>query len=255
MSKNFELMQEVLREMERDAPLDTKSDEIVFPASPAESSSQASSKELDSLGQEECLRLVQRVFLAQPAKPGRAIVLAGIDPGAGCTRICVETARTLAANTSASVCLVEANFRSPALPNFFGVPNHRGLADALASEGDIRSFATQLQPQNLWLLSAGVVTARSSALLNSECLKLRFEELKKKFDHVLIDAPALNLYADAVAMGCIVDGVVMVLQADSTRRESALKALESLQAANIEVLGAVLNRRSFPIPDFLYRRL
>lgn len=254
MSKNFELMQEVLREMERDASLEEKSD-ILVPALPVESPSQASSKELDSLGQEECLRLVQRLFLAQPVKPGRAIVLAGIDPGTGCTRICVEAARTLAANTSSSVCLVEANFRTPALPNFFGVPNDRGLADALANEGDIRSFAIQLHPQNLWLLPAGIVTSRSSAQLNSDSLKMRIRELKKEFDHVLIDAPALNLYGDAVAMGRLVDGVVMVLQADSTRRESALKALESLRDADIEVLGAVLNRRSFPIPDFLYRRL
>jgi polysaccharide biosynthesis transport protein len=254
MSKNFELMQEALREIERAAP-DEKSDDILFPASPAESSSQASSQEFDSIAQEECLRLVQRVFLAQPAKPGRAIVFAGIDPGTGCTRICVEAVRTLAANTSGSVCLVEADFRTPSLPNFFGVPNHRGLADALTKEGNIRSYTTQLHPPNLWLLSAGAVTTRSSALLNSECIKLRLQELKAEFDHVVIDAPALNLYADAVAMGRIVDGVVVVLQADSTRRESALKALESLRAANIEVLGAVLNRRSFPIPDFLYRRL
>jgi Mrp family chromosome partitioning ATPase len=141
------------------------------------------------------------------------------------------------------------------MPKFFGVPNHRGLADALAGEGDMRSYSIQLQPQNLWLLSSGAVTPRSSGLLNSECFKLRLQELKKEFDHVLIDAPALNLYGDAVAMGRIADGVVVVLQADATRRESALKALETLRAANIEVLGAVLNRRTFPIPDFLYRRL
>lgn len=253
MSKNFELMQEALREIETRVSPQEKPDPILFPVLPAEKPTKVDAQEFDSVAQEECLRLVQRVFLSQPAK--RAIVFAGIDPGAGCTRMCVETARTLAANTSGSVCLVEANFRTPALPNFFGVPNHRGLADALAKEGSIRNHATQLQPSNLWLLPAGNVTARSSALLNSDRVKLRLQELKKEFDHVLIDAPALNLYADAVAMGQSLDGVVLVLQADSTRRESALKAIESLRAANIEVLGAVLNRRSFPIPDFLYRRL
>lgn len=255
MSKNFELMQEALREIQRNTSPDEKSDEILFPAESADSSSQIDSKEFDSVAQEECLRLVQRIFLAQPSTPGRAIIFAGIDPGTGCTRICVEAARTLAANTSGSVCLVEANFRTPSLPNFFGVPSHRGLADALAGEGDIRSYSTQLQPQNLWLLSSGAVTSRSSGLLNSDCLKLRLQELKKEFDHVVIDAPALNLYGDTVAMGRIADGVVIVLQADATRRESALKALETLRGANIEVLGAVLNRRTFPIPDFLYRRL
>jgi capsular exopolysaccharide synthesis family protein len=255
MSKNFELMQEAFREIQRNTSSDGKADEILFKAEPAESCSQAVSQEFDSVAQEECLRLVQRIFLAEPSPPDRAIIFAGIDPGTGSTRICIEVARTLAANSSGSICLVEANFRSPSMPNFFGVPNHRGLADALAGEGDMRSYSIQLQPQNLWLLSSGAVTPRSSGLLNSECFKLRLQELKKEFDHVLIDAPALNLYGDAVAMGRIADGVVVVLQADATRRESALKALETLRAANIEVLGAVLNRRTFPIPDFLYRRL
>jgi Mrp family chromosome partitioning ATPase len=95
----------------------------------------------------------------------------------------------------------------------------------------------------------------SSSLLHSDSLKLRLQELRKEFDYILIDSPALNLYGDAITLGRNADGVVVVLQAESTRRESALKGLESLRDANVEVLGAVLNRRTFPIPDFVYRRL
>lgn len=255
MSKNLELMQETLREMEREVSRAEKFNGTLSPTLQAESNAQADSTEFDPVAQEECLRLVQRIFLGQPTSTGRAIVFAGIDPRAGCTRVCVDAAHTLAANNSGSVCLVEANFRAPSLPHLFGVPNHRGLVDALAGEGNIRTYASQLQRPNLWLLSAGAVTPGSSALLTSERFNLRFHELRKEFNYILVDAPALNLYADAVAVGRIADGVVVVLHADSTRRESALKALESLRAAHIEVLGAVLNRRTFPIPDFLYRRL
>jgi len=255
MSKNLERMQETLREMERDPFPAEESNDTLFPALQVEGNSQVDSLEFDPVAPEECLRLVQRIFLAQPANSGRVIVFAGIDPRTGCTRVCVDAARTLAANHSGSICLVEANFRTPSLPHTFGVPNHRGLADSLTREGKIRMYANQLQPPNLWLLSAGAVTPASSALLNSERLKVRLHELRKEFHYILVDAPALNLYPDAVTMGRIADGVVVVLQADSTRRESALKALESLRAANIEVLGAVLNRRTFPIPSFLYRRL
>ena len=96
---------------------------------------------------------------------------------------------------------------------------------------------------------------RTSNLLNSEHLKIRFAELRKEFDYILVDVPPLNQYADAMAIGQIMDGLVLVVEADSTRKESALKALETLRAAQIEVLGAVLNKRSFPIPEFVYRRL
>ena len=211
--------------------------------------------DFDAFAQQECFKLVQRLFLVQPASPFHAVVFASVDRGNGCSRICMEAARMLAANTSASVCLIDANFRAPSLPRFLGVPEDRGLADSLAGDGSARSFATQLKPLKLWLLSAGTLTPESLGLLNSDRLKVCLQELRKEFDYLLIDSPALNLYTDALALGGMADGLVVVLQADSTRRESALKGLQTLREANVNVLGAVLNRRTFPIPEFVYRRL
>jgi len=51
------------------------------------------------------------------------------------------------------------------------------------------------------------------------------------------------------------DGVVLVLEANVTRRVAALSAKESLEAAGVRLLGTVLNNRTFPIPDKLYRNL
>jgi Mrp family chromosome partitioning ATPase len=255
MSKNFELMQETLREIETEARAVPKPAAIQFPGLGAGRNIQGSPSGFDSVAQEECLKLVQRIFLGQRVKLSRAIVFAGIDRGDGCSRICVEAARALAANTSSSVCLVDANFRTPSLSRSFGLADDKGLADSLLEEGAIRSFAKQLKPSNLWLLSGGSLASGSHSLLNSARLQPRLQELRDEFDYILMDAPALNLYADAIALGRIADGVVVVLQADSTRRESALKGLESLRAGHIEVLGAVLNRRTYPIPEFVYRRL
>jgi succinoglycan biosynthesis transport protein ExoP len=255
MSKNFELMQEELREMEREPAPVSQSSTILFPSPGVVRSPHGGPQEFDRLAQEECLKLVQRIFLGQPANVRRTIVFAGVDRGAGCSRICVETSRILAANTSRSICLVDGDFRTPSLSSFLGVSDDRGLADSLLGDGNIRSFAKQLTPSNLWLISAGDLAPESPSLLNSESLKLRLQELRSEFDYVLVDAPALNLYSDAITLGRMADGVVVVLQADSTRRESALKGLQGLRDAHIEVLGAVLNRRTFPIPDFVYRRL
>ena len=255
MSKNFELMQEALKETQQKALAGPDPAIIVFPDSEAGAKTQTSTSDFDQLAQEECLKLVQRVFMGQPANTARAVVFAGVDRGDGCSRICIEVARALVATSSRSVCLVDANFRTPSLARFFGVSANNGLADSLAGEGDIRCFAKQLKPSELWLLSAGNLGPESPSLLNSDRLKLRLQELRKEFDYVLIDAPALNLYADAIALGRITDGMVVVLRADATRRETARRGLESLRDSQIEVLGAVLNQRTFPIPDFVYRRL
>jgi Mrp family chromosome partitioning ATPase len=86
-------------------------------------------------------------------------------------------------------------------------------------------------------------------------MKERIAELRSAFDYVLIDAPPLNSYADAMVFGRLTDGVVLVLEANATRREAAVRVTESLQATRIPVLGAVLNKRTFPIPSALYKRI
>ena len=80
-------------------------------------------------------------------------------------------------------------------------------------------------------------------------------ELRAAFDYVLIDAPPLNICNDAVVLGGLSDGVVLVLKANSSRRDTARQALEQLRAANIPIFGAVLNQRTFPIPDGIYKKL
>ncbi len=250
MSKNFELMQEAQR-AQRELLPSLESEKVVF----LEDRDSHRGSDFDAVAQQECFKLVQRIFLGQAPNVFHSVVFAGVDRGNGCSRICIEVASILAAHTSASVCLVDANFRTPSLLRLLGVPHDRGLSNSLQEEGAIRGFAKQLKPSNLWLLAAGNLPTESVRLLNSEPLKMRLQELRSEFDYVIIDVPALNAYTDAIALGRVAEGIVVVLQADSTRKESALKGLESLREARIEVLGAVLNRRTFPIPEFVYRRL
>jgi Mrp family chromosome partitioning ATPase len=204
---------------------------------------------------EESLKLVQRLFLTSEQTPPKAVVFAAIDSGNGCTRLCAITAQLLAENVSGSVCLVEGNFRTPSLPNLFGVDNHHGLADSLRQEGAIRGFAKPAGRDNIWLLSCGSLGKDCVSLLNCDRMKERIAELRSAFDYVLIDAPALNSYVDAMVFGRLADGVVLVMEAHATRREAALRVAQSLQATRIPVLGAVLNKRTFPIPSALYKRL
>jgi Mrp family chromosome partitioning ATPase len=210
---------------------------------------------IDRMVGDESLRLVQRVFLMQAGASPRSVVFAGIDQGNGCSRMCATAAQSLAENVSGSVCIVDANLRSPSLARFFGVNHHRGLADFEGGEHPIQSFALRLQPNNLWLLPCGSHANESVSLLNSDRLKAWLPLLRDAFDYILIDAPPLNQYTEAIGLGQLSDGLVLVVEANSTRRDSTLKVTETLREAQVQVLGAVLNKRTFPIPQSLYHRL
>ena len=252
MSRNFELMQQAGRVREF-PPI--QAEEPWVEEREVKSGSASRVFDFGQFAREESLRLVQRTFLLQTPDPPRAVVFAGIDHGNGCSQLCVQTAETLASNTRGSICLVDANLRSPSLPQLFGTTNHSGLTDALRQEGSIRSFVKPLRVRNIWLLSCGSMGTDAPSLLTSERLKNRFAELRKEFDYVLVDAPPLGRYADAITLGQVTDGFVLVLEANATRREVALTAAESLRAAHIRILGAVLNKRTFPIPTVLYKKL
>jgi capsular exopolysaccharide synthesis family protein len=254
MSKNFELMQEAGISVSVPAlPLATPSALVVGRKQKAMSKRDAFS--MDKVMREESLKLVQSLFLSKKEGSPRVVVFAGIDSGSGCSGICANTARTLAGLKRGSVCMVDANLHAPSLPEFFGVSNHYGLTDALRERGAIRSFSKQVRDENLWLLSSGSLAAESTSLLNGDSMKGRVAELKEEFDYVLIDAPALTTFADGIVLGQLADGVVLVLEANATRREAASKIAESLREAQIRILGAVLNKRTYPIPKLLYRML
>jgi Mrp family chromosome partitioning ATPase len=134
-----------------------------------------------------------------------------------------------------------------------GTTNYHGLTDALVEQGSIRSFIKPVCNESFWLLSSGPLAADSPSLLSSERMRVRTAELRREFDFVIVDAPPMARYADAIALAKLADGLVMVLEAESTRREAARMAVENLRSSAIPVLGAVLNEPQ--IPERIYNKL
>jgi len=150
---------------------------------------------------------------------------------------------------------VDANLRHPSLHEQFSAENQQGLSDALMKPDPVRGFATNLGRQNLWLVSSGSNPEGAQNMLSTDRMRLRMSELRAEFDYVLFDVAALGEANDAMLVSGSSDGVVMVLKANTSRRESARKAVEELQSTKARVLGAVLNQRTFPIPDSIYKKL
>jgi capsular exopolysaccharide synthesis family protein len=248
MSRNFDLMHDMERYHEV-GTIQTVKPVIRIPK--AEEMPYQKPAALDS----GTVRLVQQLLAPQVVDAPRMVVFAGIEHGNGCTHTAVSVAETLASNGDRSVCLVEANFRSPAKSGMFRTSLDQGLSDALSRDGAIRSFAKPVRNDNLWVISAGSLPAESSNLLTSERLMTRCGELRAEFDLIVVDAPPLAHYADAIALGRVADGVVVVIEAEATRKESAMAAVENLRSADVKILGAVLNKRVYPIPDKIYSRL
>jgi len=263
MSRNFELLQRISDQEMFDtgtelSPLPVPN-VISQPLRPERNIKQIDVQpvelEMEEKQRDEVMRFVQQVFLMPGAEAPRTVVLTGTESGNGCSWICCCAAEILASQVKGPICVVDANLRSPGLHQYFGVQNHHGLAEALRGIESIREFVRPVGRDNLWLLSCGANAINSHSLLVSDPMRLRLAELRQYFEYVLIDAPAMSTGVDAIALGRAGEGVVLVLKANSSRRETARKAVHDLQGAGARILGAVLNQRTFPIPQAIYCKL
>lgn len=205
---------------------------------------------------DELWQIVQRVFLAgKCGNAPRAVAFCGVDHGAGTTSVCLKTAELLARGASGKVCLIDANLRTPSLHARFKVRRAPGFVELLNNSRPLNVVAQRISGSNLWVVPAGASIGEMNGTLNMRNLSAHFAELRAEFDFLLIDTPAVGVYSDAMVLGQLTDGIVLVVASNLTRREAALSAKLSFETAQIPVLGAVLNRRTFPIPDVIYRRI
>lgn len=208
--------------------------------------------EMDMATRQELIRLIHLMFLRSGGS--RVVAFSGVQSGVGCSWLLVRAAALLAATDSGSVCVVDANLRAPALHGFLHADNKYGLSDALI---DARPACGSIQQisRNFHLLSSGLAVSRAEPLLASSTFRACVDELRAAFDYVLFDTPPLEAGSDALIVAGTMDGLVMVVEANSTNRDAALKAARGAVAANTRVLGAVLNKRTYPIPSAIYKKL
>jgi protein-tyrosine kinase len=205
---------------------------------------------------DEIAKLVQRVFvLPGTAKAPGAAAFCAVEAGAGCSWICAQSGEALAAQAPGSVCVIDANLRGPSLHEYFELEVENGFTEAMRDSRPVSDFAKRIGKSSLWVMTAGAAERDLNRVLNPARLHARFSELRAQFDYLLIDTPAAGLFPDGVLLAQMADGVVLVIGSNSTRRESAKIVKDNFDAARVSVVGVVLNKRTFPMPEALYRRL
>lgn len=204
----------------------------------------------DRFGEEQVRSLVRQLFLPGWPKPARQVVFCAVEDG-DVAGICLRVSQVLAAQISGTVALVEAHLESSHDSEEYGTPM------AVHRPGGLRTVRDSARrvSSHLWRVPREVFLGENEAGLSVEWLPGRFRDLRTEFDYTIVHGPPAALCSDASLLGYLSDGVVLVLEAGKTRRATAQRTVQTLQAASARLLGAVLSNRKFPIPDGIYRRL
>jgi protein-tyrosine kinase len=168
----------------------------------------------------------------------RVILISSPSQGEGKTTIASNLGVTFAYNNYKTL-LLDADMRIPNLHRQFNMDNSDGLSNCLNGDCDLDSVIQKTPVENLDLLASGPIPPNSSELLASEGMLKMMEVLKKHYQIIIIDSPPVNIVADASIVSSLVDGVLMIISAGSTRRKDLSRALSTLDHAHIA--GLVLN--------------
>jgi Mrp family chromosome partitioning ATPase len=86
-------------------------------------------------------------------------------------------------------------------------------------------------------------------------LAIYLEQLRREYRYILIDCPSMREADHAVVLAPLVDGIVLVVEANRTQKEQFLYAERAIEYAGGRILGHVLNKRTYVIPDWLHRKM
>jgi capsular exopolysaccharide synthesis family protein len=182
-------------------------------------------------------------------------LICSANPGEGSTTMAIGIAFAAAEIQNQPVLLIDGNFSHPQVCATFGLPELYGFGDLLAGRIEAQSVVQATPMPLLKVMGAGVPPVNHVGLLESPACKHLLERLNRDYATIIIDGPAINLYPESVLYASQVDRAFLVVHAGITRVQVVETALARLDAGGSNQVEVVLNRRTFPIPPWIYKRL
>ena len=205
----------------------------------------------------ECCRSIRtNILFMSPDRPLRTMVVTSPSPQEGKTTTAINLGVTMA-EAGGRVLIIDTDMRRPRLHRSFGVPNQTGISTVIVGKATLGEAVKRTDVPNLDVLTCGPVPPNPSELLHTDRFGVVLAECAKLYDRVILDSPPTSAVTDPAVLGNLADGVVLVVKAGETTRESAMHARRQLVGAKARLFGVVVNAIDFSNPaygyDYYYR--
>lgn len=171
--------------------------------------------------------------------PPRTIVLTSPKPREGKSTTCANLAVTLS-QAGKTVLLLDCDLRRPIMHKIFGLRNLKGLADVMTGDARLQEIEKEFLA-GLNVVTTGPVPFNPTEMLGSERFAQLLATARKRFDYILIDAPPVEPVSDSVILATQADGVLLVFDAQNTRKVSLRRSARDIEAVGGRVLGTTMN--------------
>lgn len=169
----------------------------------------------------------------------KVIVVTSSIPAEGKSYIAANLA-VATAQMGRRVLLVDADMRHPRQQQIWELPNLTGLSNVLVGQTDLQTTTIEALV-NLEVLTSGTIPPNPVALLDSQRMASLIAEAARDYDFVIIDTPPLSIFADAMILGKLADGILLVVRSGMVKSTTATTTKTQLEQSQQRVLGMVVN--------------
>ncbi|MGA3115085.1 MAG: CpsD/CapB family tyrosine-protein kinase [Syntrophobacteraceae bacterium] len=205
--------------------------------------------------EEEMLCLYNNIDSLLPNIDKRIIQFIGSRQGEGTSTIVREFAKMAATLIGKSVLLLDANRVHPSHHVYFNFETDHGWQEAIMDKDLAEKVFHQVDQSLLYVGRSSNSASFTPEIFDSPKFQSFQEMIWERFDLVLVDSPPLKSSPDGLAMAPKTTGIVLVVEAESTGWRVIQGTINKIKQVGGNILGVVLNKRRYYIPEFIYKRL
>lgn len=180
------------------------------------------------------------LYFSDTKKPWRTLLVTSPNPSEGKSTTAANLAITIA-QKGVKTLLIDADLRKPVIDILFtGSHRKHGFANILSGDVDWHSTIRETTIHGLYIMGAGLDVKNASELISSRALPDFITEVRKEYGAIIFDSAPILPVTDTVVLSSLMDGVILVVKANQTPRESLMKTLKLLKYVKASLIGAIL---------------
>lgn len=193
--------------------------------------------------------------IASLKKDTKTIYITSCFDAEGKTTAAIHTAFALSLSGDSNVLLIDGNIESPQIHRMFGTELSPGLTDVFFSDLSFEDVLAPTQYQGLSIITAGRIPSDTLLPLAKYGFKAKLDEMCSQFDYIIFDGNSMLASSEAATIAVDFDAVILVVACEQTKWEVVQMVQRKIEQTGANLLGIILNKRNFYIPDSVYRRL
>ncbi len=198
--------------------------------------------------------LADQIYMMVKDNKLKSILITALSPLEGSSNIIANLSKYLSQEAHHKIFIVDANLKNPSLHTVFDITGKPGLAEVLEGKSTLEKATVKIN-ENLSVLPAGETKLNPTTLLHSSRMQEVINAARESAEMLFVDYAYLGATKDVRILSSIVDGIAIVATEGKTRRPVIKAAITLLKQSKANIIGTILNNRTFVIPRMIYNRL